>query len=214
MFLQVIRHRRTSFALAIVSAGLAACSPAPTAPSAPSTGEAPPASVAASANADTIKITKGTLALQSRLPGTVTLQGTRGFRFDGSIISGLEPSNNCSAFDPCQPGATVPVQAAWVGTDIPGTVRLQGDEFPVGSLTTGSMYLELASSFVAPAHLTDTATVTVPFTASGLLTRDYPLPQLPLTGGGHVTFTFQWQAFIGGWGITYSAFDFGNGRAN
>ena len=156
---------------------------------------------------------QGTLALQSLVPGTVALRGSHGFRFDGRIQSGLEPSYYCGVFDPCAPGTTAPFTATWVGTDIPGTVRLQGDEFRVGSADASSMYIELTGSFVAPAHLTDTASVTVPFTATGLLSRDYPLPTLQLSGGGAVTFTLQWQSAINGWAIRFTSFDFGGGHA-
>jgi hypothetical protein len=225
MAFRVTREQQAFIALALATAGLAACDRAPTAPSSPSTDHAQPAAVPASASAapaatagtqasaaKTIKITQGTLSLQTLQPGSVALQGSHGFRFDGRVQSGLEPSAYCSPFDPCQPGTTLPFTATWVGTDIPGTVRLQGDEFPVGSLDTGSLYIELSGSFVAPAHLTPTVSVTVPFTASGLLTLGHPHPQLTLTGGGQVTFTLEWQSAIGGWAIRFSSFDFGGGR--
>jgi hypothetical protein len=86
------RRRRscTCVALAVASVMLTACGSPPTAPSSGFPDGAPPA--AASASADTIKINQGTLAFQSRvLPGPVSLRGSHGFRFDGSIISGLEP---------------------------------------------------------------------------------------------------------------------------
>jgi hypothetical protein len=223
----VTRESRPFIALAIGSLGLVACSsPTPTAPSSASPIDAPPPAGTASASsasettaaaelsaATTIKITQGTLALQSLVPGTVALRGSHGFRFDGRIQSGLEPSYYCGVFDPCAPGTTAPFTATWVGTDIPGTVRLQGDEFRVGSADASSMYIELTGSFVAPAHLTDTASVTVPFTATGLLSRDYPLPTLQLSGGGAVTFTLQWQSAINGWAIRFTSFDFGGGQA-
>jgi len=223
----VTRESRPFIALAIGSLGLVACSsPTPTAPSSASPIDAPPPAGTASASsasettaaaelsaATTIKITQGTLALQSLVPGTVALRGSHGFRFDGRIQSGLEPSYYCGVFDPCAPGTTAPFTATWVGTDIPGTVRLQVDEFRVGSADASSMYIELTGSFVAPAHLTDTASVTVPFTATGLLSRDYPLPTLQLSGGGAVTFTLQWQSAINGWAIRFTSFDFGGGQA-
>jgi hypothetical protein len=225
MAFPVTRKPRTFVALAFAGMGLAACNSAhPTAPSSLSASDAAPppatasmptsltASATRAAAADTIKITKGTLALQSLVPGTVTLQGSHGFRFDGRIQSGLEPSAYCGPFDPCPPGAAVPFTATWVGTDIPGTVRLQGDEFPVGSLVTGSVYIELTGSFVAPAHLVDTVSVTVPFAASGLVSPGDASPPLQLTGSGEVTFRFEWQPYIGNWAIRYSSFDFGNGR--
>jgi len=221
------RESRPFIALAMGSMGLAACSsPTPTAPSPPSPTYAAPQAGTASASsasatttaaelsaATTIKITQGTLALQSLRPGTVVLRGSHGFRFDGGIRSGDEPSNACGPFNPCFPGASVTFRAAWLGTDIPGTVRLQGDEFRVGSGDASSLYIELTGSFVAPAHLTDTASVTVPFTATGALSRGYPFPPFQLTGDGVVTFTLQWQTAVDGWAITFTSFDFGRGQA-
>ena len=222
----VTRDSRPFIALAIGSLALVACSSGtPTAPSSRSASEdARPAAAASVTSAsvttggaqltavDTIKITQGTLALQTLVPGSVALQGSHGFRFDGRILSGLEPSAYCGPFDPCQPGTTLPFTATWVGTDISGTARLQGDAFAVGSADGPSMYIELTGSFVAPAHLTDTASVTVPFAASGLLARGYPLPALQLIGSGEVTFRLEWQSSIGGWAIRFSSFDFGGGR--
>ena len=197
--------------LTMASLYVAGCGSPPTAPSAPSSGEAtPPMAASAAAAADAITIKQGTLAFQSRVPGPVSLRGSHGFRFDGSIISGLEPSAICSTFDPCQPGTTVPIAINWNGTDIPGTARLQGQEFPVGSADSASLSIDLVSSFVAPAHVTDTASVTVPFTSSGLLVRVDGSPTLSLSGRGSVTFTLTWQTPIAGWGITYTSFDFGN----
>jgi len=226
MAFRVARESRPFIALAIGSMGLVACtSPTPTAPSsafpsdvAPHAETASPSSASVTtagaelSAAKTIKITQGMLALQSLVPGTVALRGSHGFSFDGRIQSGLEPSAYCGPFDPCPPGASVPFTATWVGTDIPGTVRLQGDEFPVGSADSSSMYIELTGSFVAPAHLTDTASVTVPFAANGLLSRGYPFPALQLIGSGEVTFRLEWQSAIGGWAIRFSSFDFGGGR--
>jgi hypothetical protein len=220
------RESRLFIALALASLGLACSSGTPTAPSALSASDAAPGAVTASVSAgsspagvaqttaaDTIKITQGTLAIDTGLPGTVTLKGSHGFRFDGRVsTSGLLPSFSCGPGNPCQPGATVAFTATWLGSDIPGTVRLQGDEFAAGcGDTCTTMYIELTGSFVAPAHLTDTASVTVPFAVSGLFSRFYPDPPLELTGRGSVTFTLEWQPFIGGWGISFSSFDFGGG---
>jgi hypothetical protein len=219
----VTRGSPSFIALAIAGVGLAACSPAPTAPSSRSTNEAAPGAVTASAPApsaaaggaparaaDGITITRGTLALASRQPGRVTLRGSHGFRFEGETRSGREPVDSCGAFGLCDPGATVAFSAVWTGIDLPGTARVQGDDFAVGGLETPSMALELTGSFVAPAQVTDLATVTVPFTASGLLSG-HAQRTFDLTGGGQVTFTLAWQPLVGGWAITYSAFDFGNG---
>lgn len=216
---------RPFIALAVASMGLVACSSGtPTAPSAlTASGAAAHAETASESSAslstggvqatgaDTIKITRGTLALESGRPGSVMLRGSHGFRFDGRIQSGNEPSNYCGPFNPCQPGATVQFAATWVGSDIPGTARVQGDEFMIQGLDETSMYIDMTGSFVAPAHLADTASVTVPFAASGLLLRGYPLPPLQLTGRGEVTFTLEWQTAIGGWAIRFSSFDFGGG---
>jgi hypothetical protein len=215
MAFPLTRDSRPFVALAIVGLVLTACSSPPTAPSSRSAGDAaPPATASASAASLTIKITDGTLATASGMPGSVMLKGSHGFSFDGrAYSSGLQPSVSCGSGNPCRPGATVPVTAAWLGTDIPGTARVQGDEFTIQGQDGTSMFIELRGSFVAPAHVTDSTSVTVPFTATGLLARGNPLPPLQLTGDGNVTFTLTWQPFTGGWGITYSSFDFGNGGA-
>ena len=228
MAIRVTRRFRPFIALALVSMALTACSSAtPTAPSSRSTSDAAPNAVTASVSsasvttgaaklnaADTIKINQGTLALGTSGAGTVTLQGSHGFRFDGRVsTSGLLPSYSCGPGNPCQPGATVAFTATWLGSDIPGTVRLQGDEFSVGSLNEpGGINPVLTGSFVAPAHVGNTASVTVPFTVSGLLLPAEQRPPFQLTGGGDVTFTLEWQAYIGGWAITFSSFDFDGGR--
>ena len=206
------RRSHTCFALAVAGVMLTACGSPPTAPSSGFPDAAPPATASASAASLTIKITDGTLAIASGMPGSVMLKGSHGFTFDGRVYSsGLLPSSSCGSGNPCQPGATVPFTAAWIGTDIPGTARVQGDEFTIQGQDGTSMYIMLQGSFVAPAHVTDSTSVTVPFTATGLLARGNPLPPLELTGDGNVTLTLTWQPFIGGWGITYSSFDFGRG---
>jgi hypothetical protein len=205
------RRAYTCFALAVAGVMLTACGSPPTAPSSGFPEAALPATASASAASLTITITNGTLSLASVGPGTVMLKGNHGFGFDGRVQSGLEPSYYCAPTYPCLPGATVPFTATWAGTDIPGTARVQGDEFTIQGLDGTSMYIELRGSFVAPAHVTDSASVTVPFTSTGLLARGYPLPPLDLTGNGRVTFTLTWQPLLDGWGITYTSFDFGNG---
>lgn len=225
MPVRITRACRPVLALALVNVGLVACgSGTPTAPSslaasmsgapfgsASESSPLPGTASAARAAADSIKITQGTLALQSLRPGTVTLKGSRGFKFEGYVQSGNEPSNVCGPFNPCEPGTTRPFTATWVGSDIPGTVRLQGDEFAAG--TDAGVYIDLTGVFVAPAYVASTASVTVPFTANGLLSPPgSPIVPIPLTGSGHVTFTLEWQTAIGGWAIRYTSFDFGGGR--
>jgi len=212
MAFRVTRGIRRCIALAVASVALAACGSSPTTPTAASAiMTAPPAAAAASAGSTVIKINGGTLALETERPGTVTLKGSHGFRFDGRVQSGLEPSAYCGPFNPCQPGASVAFTATWLGSDIPGTARVQGQEYVIQGLDATSMFLSLTGSFVAPAHVTDTTSVTVPFAATGLLARGYPLPPLDLTGRGRVTFTLTWQPAISGWAITFTSFDFGNG---
>ena len=223
MAYRVARDSRSLIALALASLGLAACSSStPTAPSALS-NEAAPAALTASAaapaasadeqaaGADTIKITKGTLAIPpGGAPGDIVLQGSKGFRFEGRTLRGIEPRDYCGPFNPCFPGASVPFYVTFSGGDLPGTARLQGDEFPVG-FEPPSMWFEVTGSFVAPAHVTDRVTVTVPFQFNGSLFRAEPYQSWTLTGRGEVTFTFEWQPFFDAWGITYSSFDFGSG---
>jgi hypothetical protein len=225
----VSRTSRPFIALAMLGMGPVACSSAsPTAPSSLSARDGAADAVTASASsasatgagaqsaaADTIKITQGTIALEAERPGSVTLRGSHGFTFEGRTLSGLDPSYSCGATNPCQPGAVVAFTATWVGSDLPGMVRLQGDEFEVGRLDGASMAIELTGSFVAPAHVAETASVTVPFAVSGLLLPGFPLSNLELTGTGQVTLRLEWQSAIGGgWAVRFSSFDFGGGRPN
>ncbi len=110
----------TCFALAVAGVILTACGSSPTAPSSGLPEAAPPTTASASAASLTIKITDGTLALASGIPGTVMLKGSHGFRFDGRVQSGLEPSNYCGPLDPCLPGATVPFTAPLPRLDLTG----------------------------------------------------------------------------------------------
>ena len=192
MAFRVTRGIRPCIALAVASVALAACGSSPTAPTPTSaTNTAPPAAAAAAASvgSNVIKINGGTLALETERPGTVTLKGSHGFRFDGRVQSGLEPGDYCGPTNPCQPAANVAFTATWLGSDIPGTARVEGQEFVIQGLDDTSMFITLTGSFMAPAHLTDSASVTVPFAASGLLARGNPFPSLDLTGRGNVTFT-------------------------
>lgn len=216
-----IRTSRRIAILTVLAATSAACSSGvPTSPSALSTldsgsaasaGSAAVAATAAGgakvAAADTIKITQGLLALDSNRPGTATLRGSRGFRFEGRTLSGVDPSTNCSTFDPCAPGEIVPFTATWAGADLPGTATLQGKDYAdVGGFNSdSSLRVDLTGSFVAPAEAA-AATVTVPFTVNGTFLGG---GLAELQGTGRVTFTLVWQS-VGGWAISSSSFDFGH----
>jgi hypothetical protein len=56
--------------------------------------------------------------------------------------------------------------------------------------------------------------VTVPFAVGGLLGLPSQRPPFQLTGGGDVTFTLDWQTYLGGWAIKFSSFDFGRGGSD
>jgi hypothetical protein len=212
---------RLCIALAAAGVALSACGSShstPTAPTAASSADPAPLSegaspsASASAASSTIKINGGTLALATLRTGTVALKGSHGFRFDGYVQSGAEPAASCGIGNPCLPGATVPFTATWLGTDIPGTARFQGQDYNVLGHDSTGMYISLTGSFVAPAHTADTASVTAPFTATGLFFRGSPLPGLELTGSGRVTFTLVWRPYFDRWEITFTSFDFGNGN--
>ena len=98
-----------------------------------------------------------------------------------------------------------------IGNQRQGALRLSNLEeleaLAAELLDTPSMAIELTGSFVAPAHLADTALVTVPFAVSGGL-----LAGFQLTGSGHVTLRLEWQSAIDGWAVRFSSFDFGGGR--
>jgi hypothetical protein len=161
---------------------------------------------------DSIKISQGSLTLASGHPGTLTLRGSHGFTFEGRTLSGVDPSLNCSGVNPCFPGQTVAFTGTWVGNDLPGTARLQGDTYTdVGGLNSpSSLRIDLTGSFVAPAQAT-TTTIEVPFSVGGLFVVS-GVASADLEGRGTVTFTLAWNTALSGWMITSSSFDFGGGK--
>jgi hypothetical protein len=121
--------------------------------------------------ATAIVIDRGELDL-SPSGGLLSLSGTRGFSLVGGVTrSGgvAEAFEACVASD-CAPGALIPLAAAWSGTDLPGSVTLDGTTYTqVGSLATSmTADVQFSGTLIAP-PLTSRGfqTVTTPFTLRG-----------------------------------------------
>ena len=113
----------------------------------------------------------------SRDAGALSLFGTRAFALTGHVSrSGgvIDPIDTCFASN-CEPGSTIPLGAAWSGTDLPATVTLDGTTYAnVGSLATArAADVRFSGNLVAP-PLTKrgTATAIAPFTLAGQFTRE------------------------------------------
>jgi len=156
---------------------------------------APPA-----ATAEPINITSGAISIGPGVfvGGPVRLRGTDGvqpFSLDGSI-SGIETRADLFfSCNPCSPLATeLSVAVVAVGA-IFGNVTYGSDTYPVGTGfldSQGSLFLLIAGSGVQPPRPTAvdvTTTLTVPFTASGLLFPPLDLGQgrYPFLGSGAAT---------------------------
>jgi hypothetical protein len=175
---------RISVALVVVSVlALTACgsSPSPLSPSVvpasiliPAT-DAPLAphslSVRSSSSIGVIVINRGDFDLSSS-GGRIAVSGTRGFSLTAAVTrSGgiLEAFDSCFASN-CDPGRTIPLEAAWSGTDLPATMTLDGKTYmQVGSLATATAAAVRFSGTVLAPPMTDrgSQTVTAPFSVRG-----------------------------------------------
>jgi hypothetical protein len=127
--------------------------------------------VRSSPAASSIVIDRGELDLSSG-GGRIAVSGTRGFSLTAGVSrSGgiLQAFDTCFASN-CDPGSTIPLEAAWSGTDLPATVTLNGTTYTqVGSFATVTAAdLRFSGSLVAPA-VTNRAsqTATAPFVLTG-----------------------------------------------
>ena len=176
-----ITHAVAALATVVVVAGCESARP-PMAPSpSPSVASAPAASGALDARNTAmpgtrkpdarIVVRRGELDFSRNL-GVLSLYGTRGFALtahvsrSGGVIDAIE---TCFASN-CQPGSTIPLTAAWSGTDLPATVTQDGMTYAnVGSVATATTAdVRFSGSLVAP-PLTKRgfATATAPFTLVG-----------------------------------------------
>ena len=120
---------------------------------------------------DAIVIDRGELDL-SPSGGALSLSGTRGFSFSGSVSrsGGIVDAFDACVAASCVPGAPISLRAAWSGTDLPGSITLDGLSYPqVGSLANSmAAAVEFSGAVLAP-PLTDRGTLTAvaPFTLRG-----------------------------------------------
>ena len=158
-----ITHAVAALATVVVVAGCESARP-PMAPSlSPSVASAPAASGALDARNTAmpgtrkpdarIVVRRGELDFSRNL-GVLSLYGTRGFALtahvsrSGGVIDAIE---TCFASN-CQPGSTIPLTAAWSGTDLPATVTQDGMTYAnVGSVATATTAdVRFSGSLVAP----------------------------------------------------------------
>jgi hypothetical protein len=112
-------------------------------------------------------INRGDLDLSSS-GGRIAVSGTRGFSLTAAVTrSGgiLEAFDACLASN-CDPGWTIPLEAAWSGTDLPATMTLDGKTYTqIGSLATATAAAVRFSGTVLAPPITNrgSQTVTAPF---------------------------------------------------
>ena len=162
----------------------------------------------ASARAETITITTGTLAGEPS-GARIHLQG-QGLVLDGSgdVTGGRwDLGELCRGTpDTCGPGSTASLLARWADSDFQGTATLDGRSFPVGMQTTtqGSALVEFSGSARLPVFTgINRITVTAPFAFNGSVLT--PLDEATgmhatvfLTGRGTATLNMIWNTTAGG----------------
>jgi hypothetical protein len=168
--------------------------------------------ISSKATADPIAITAGSLDMNGA--GPLSLSGTRGFTFLGSVtaVGGiLGVRTSCL---PCPPGAPITLAAHWLGNDLAGTATLDGVTYPnVGSSAPGHAFGQvtfMGSAGVAPALTGTTATLVAPFTFEGIFSfpTDTPgsITAEHLTGFGTATVVLVRQPTVTSWfygGVLY-----------
>ena len=172
------------------------------------------AAVPATATADPIAITSGSLVLTER-GGLLHIEGGRGLVVDARG-SGRATIMECGPIAPCAPGSTVTLDTGWVGSDIGGEATIDGETFPValGTQTTGALAAIFSGSIVMPGFAgTDLVSATAPFTFFGRLSYPAPLGTVPpspvdLTGRGTATVDLQWISASGSWNVSGATYAF------
>jgi hypothetical protein len=170
------------------------------------------------ARADTIAITitGGSLTSTGGSGAFVSLEGGTRLTLDAAGGNGLfEPWLSCDGTpDLCGPGAEVPLQAHWSGSDFTGTATLDGRAFSIGlgSLDQGSASVTFTGSFTTPLFTgVDRLSVFAPFSFTGLLfesDREDALRAF-LTGGGTARIDLAWTTVVGGaWHFQGARYEF------
>ena len=164
--------------------------------------------VPASARAETITITTGTLAGEPS-GARIHLEGS-GLVLDGSgdVTGGRwDLGEFCRGTpDTCGPGSTASLLARWADSDFQGAATLDGRSFPVGMQTStqGSALVEFSGSVRLPVFTgVERITVTAPFAFSGSVLT--PIDEATgmhatvfLIGRGTATVNMIWNTTAGG----------------
>ena len=146
------------------------------------------------ANADPIRITGGSMVVDTMLGntvGTVDIHGTQGFRAE--LLIGLNSTNGpwrC----PCDVGTSIDISGLFSADDGAGIVELNGISYLVPTFAADAFVHPFGGSFIAP-PLSTSAVVTMPFEVRGdgssaVLLFDFqgePTVIFPLVGRGVAT---------------------------
>jgi len=162
----------------------------------------------ASARAETITITTGTLVGEPA-GARIHLEGS-GLVLDGSgdVTGGRwDLGGFCRGTpDACGPGSTASLLASWQDHDFPGSTTLNGRSFTLGMQTStqGSAFVEFSGSAPLPLFTgAERVTVSAPFSFRGSILT--PFDELSgnsalvfLTGRGTATLNMIWNTTAGG----------------
>lgn len=152
--------------------------------------------VASAADAQVISIKEGTFVIDDARNSTITLTGTQGFRFDGSVSLGsasYEAIEQCWVPE-CPPGTVVDLSDSWGGGDVFGLVQFRGKTHDdIGGLNSdAAFFIALSASVTMPPLRAGPVTVSVPFAFASVFSfglNGRRPRSVPVTGGGTATLT-------------------------
>jgi hypothetical protein len=156
----------------------------------------------AAVSADPIPITSGAMVVAREQGGArIDARGPGGFQLLGSgTFSGgrFDPYAQCFLGLECPPGTDISTYGTWSGVDFTGTLTINGQTHPMGSLSQelASAVIEFFGSVSAPEFDGRTIReISTPFTFSGVVTEPIQ-PGLGLSyrlvGGGTAQLGFRW----------------------
>jgi hypothetical protein len=170
---------------------------------------------AAPATAEVVVVNQGTFVFGEGAD-RVDISGTRDFRFEGNALTGRFAADEmCFGGVECGPGAVIPLDAAWIGNDLPGTAELRGTLYPDvgGHNSPNYAHIEFTGQVTMPDAMTaEPISITVPFDFAGRFVYgpdlETPSQTAALTGGGRVTLTFDPGDTGEGWVLRTASFEF------
>lgn len=165
------------------------------------------------AAADPIRITSGGLDGNRQIANVTVSSPDRGFSMTGvgSTAGGIwAPSQDC--FPGCLPGSINSLEAYWLGSDFPGNATIDGNSYVIGGGNEASGSVRFTGSWVAPPHVSDTATVTAPFVFRGGFVfpsvEGVESEMVPSFGRGLATLNLAWNRFDYGWELQTAQYRF------